>query len=317
MQWKDFRLQWDPAEFAGIKDILLKQEDIWKPDIIIQNAADDYPGFVTQLDPVSAVYLSYNGGIYMASPIKFHTVCAVDTAFYPFDTQKCDILLITWFHADHYINMTWTPLNATISTQFLNPMWDIEQVAFDRSTSYEDGSGTYRTIIMDITLTRKTSFTALVIIIPCLMLTILTLVIFHLPSHSGEKITLGMEIWTSLVVFLLIQVQSVLGGSVKMPLVGLYNLILLILVTFSILLSVLGTKISAMKPPFPKWIEKFLRQMRRITNSATDSQKKESSAKEWNYNEYTETTMSSSDSNYNHFTWNIFSDDNNCVVLIL
>ena len=203
----------------------------------------------------------------MVLPLKLRTVCAVDTALYPFDTQTCGILLTTWTHADHYINMTWVSLNSTISTKFLNPMWSIENIVYDRSTSFEDGSGRYRTIIMDITLKRKMSFIALVIVIPCLMLTVLTLVIFHLPSHSGDKISLGVEIWTILVVFLLILVESIPGSSVKMPMVGLYNLMLLILVTLSILLSVLGTKISRMKQPFPKWIESVTRCERRVTKN--------------------------------------------------
>ena len=120
---------------------------------------------------------------------------------------------------------------------------------------WEDKSGIYRTLILEVTLSRKMSFTTLAILIPCQMLTLLTLAIFLLPDNSAAKLELGVAIWTSLVVFLLILVALIPGSSAKMPLVGLHIMTILIIVTESLLLAVISTSLHAQKKPFSMWLQ--------------------------------------------------------------
>ena len=35
--WKDWRLQWEPAEYGGITELRIPAERLWKPDIVPYN----------------------------------------------------------------------------------------------------------------------------------------------------------------------------------------------------------------------------------------------------------------------------------------
>ena len=253
--WLDHRLQWDPTKYGDIRELHLQRDQIWKPDLYIENAVGNHPPYVHTLDPVSMVLADADGYLLMASLVQLTTLCAVDTALFPFDTQKCEVVLSSWIYSDTYMSLSWNQFNLTTNLEHINPTWMVKNIRKDKVLTYETPSGIYYGLLLELTLSRRMSFIALAIIIPCLMLTLLTLVIFLLPASSGEKLGLGVAIWTSLVVFLLILVDLIPGSSMKMPLIGLYNLMILVLVTLSLLLSVVSEKIYAHNQPFPSWMK--------------------------------------------------------------
>ena len=95
----------------------------------------------------------------------------------------------------------------------------------------------FTSIVLEVTLSRKITFTALSMVVGCVMLVILTLLIILMPNDSADKISLAAAIWTSLVVFLLILVDLIPSSSGKMPLLGMYDLIMLAHVTINIVIT--------------------------------------------------------------------------------
>lgn len=51
----------------------------------------------------------------------------------------------------------------------------------------------YPDVTFVVTLRRRTLFYALYLLIPCMLLSSMTLLVFLLPANSGEKISLGEE----------------------------------------------------------------------------------------------------------------------------
>ena len=35
--WVDYKLQWDPAKYGGVKVVRIPYDAIWKPDILLYN----------------------------------------------------------------------------------------------------------------------------------------------------------------------------------------------------------------------------------------------------------------------------------------
>ena len=59
------------------------------------------------------------------------------------------------------------------------------------------------------------------IILPCVWLSILSLVGFWLPPDSGEKITLGITVLLAFSVFMLLIAENIPATSETVPLIGL------------------------------------------------------------------------------------------------
>lgn len=58
------------------------------------------------------------------------------------------------------------------------------------------------------------------IIIPCVMLSILTLLCFWMKPDSGEKISLGLTILLAFSVFMLLIAENMPSTSVHVPIIG-------------------------------------------------------------------------------------------------
>lgn len=93
-------------------------------------------------------------------------------------------------------------------------------------------------ITFKITMRRKTLFYTVNLIIPCVGITFLTVLVFYLPSDSGEKVSLCVSILLSLTVFFLLLAEIIPPTSLAVPLLGKYLLFTMILVTTSIWVTV-------------------------------------------------------------------------------
>jgi len=96
----------------------------------------------------------------------------------------------------------------------------------------------YPDIKFNITIRRKTLFYTVNLILPCVVICSATLVLFYMPANSGEKITMGLTILTSLNIFLLLVAQINPSTSLAIPLIGKYLLFTMFLVACSIVMTV-------------------------------------------------------------------------------
>ena len=78
----------------------------------------------------------------------------------------------------------------------------------------------YLDITFNITMRRKTLFYTVNLIIPCVGISFLSVLVFYLPSDSGEKVSLSISILLSLTVFFLLLAEIIPPTSKSVPLLG-------------------------------------------------------------------------------------------------
>ena len=88
--------------------------------------------------------------------------------------------------------------------------WDILAVPARRNVKlYTCCEEPYLDITFNITMRRKTLFYTVNLIIPCMGISFLTVLVFYLPSDSGEKVSLSISILLSLTVFFLLLAEII------------------------------------------------------------------------------------------------------------
>ncbi|OAF65243.1 hypothetical protein A3Q56_06990, partial [Intoshia linei] len=118
----------------------------------------------------------------------------------------------------------------------------------------------YIDITFTIHIRRRALYYGFNIIVPCALISSLTMIMFLLPQDSGEKVSLGVTILLSLSVFSLIVADSVPTTSMSVPIVGVYFQTVMLMCTVSVVMAILILNLHHRKPTMyimPKWVKMY------------------------------------------------------------
>nr|XP_050850604.1 acetylcholine receptor subunit beta-like 2 isoform X1 [Vespula vulgaris] len=243
-RWFDYKLQWDPEEYGGVEMIYVPSENIWLPDIVLYNNADgNY-----EVTLMTKATLKYTGEVFWKPPAIYKSSCEINVEYFPFDEQSCVMKFGSWTYNGAQVDLkhmlqesgsNLVKIGIDLTDFYLSVEWDILEVPAARNEEYYPCcEEPYSDITFNITMRRKTLFYTVNLIIPCVGITFLTVLVFYLPSDSGEKVSLCSSILLSLTVFFLLLAEIIPPTSLAIPLLGKYLLFTMILVTLSIWITV-------------------------------------------------------------------------------
>ncbi|XP_043211956.1 acetylcholine receptor subunit beta-like 2 [Amphibalanus amphitrite] len=190
--------------------------------------------------------LRYDGQVVWKPPAIYKSSCEIDVEWFPFDEQSCVMKFGSWTYDGFQVDLKHmeqrpgsniVDFGIDLKEYYMSVEWDILEIPAKRNeelyveTPYPD-------ITFNLIMRRKTLFYTVNLIIPCVGISFLTVLVFYLPSDSGEKVTLCISILLSLTVFFLLLAEIIPPTSLAVPLLGKYLLFTMVLVTFSILVTV-------------------------------------------------------------------------------
>nr|CAD7408956.1 unnamed protein product [Timema cristinae] len=287
-KWVDYKLIWNPEEYGGVEMLYVPSEHIWLPDIVLFNNADgNY-----EVTLMTKATLKFDGEVFWKPPAIYKSSCEINVEYFPFDEQSCTMKFGSWTyngvqvdlkHMEQVPGSNLVKVGIDLREFYLSVEWDILEVPATRNEEYypcctEPYSGNTSNrfsplryvpdITFNMTMRRKTLFYTVNLIIPCVGITFLTVLVFYLPSDSGEKVTLCVSILLSLTVFFLLLAEIIPPTSLAVPLLGKYLLFTMILVTLSISVTVFVLNVHFRSPSTHKmspWVKRvFLHFMPRV-----------------------------------------------------
>lgn len=162
----------------------------------------------------------------------------------------------------------------SISQVNLKDFWEsgeweiIDAPGYKHDIKYNCCEEIYTDITYSFYIRRLPLFYTINLIIPCLLISFLTVLVFYLPSDCGEKVTLCISVLLSLTVFLLVITETIPSTSLVIPLIGEYLLFTMIFVTLSIVITVFVLNVHYRTPmthTMPGWVRSvFLKGLPRI-----------------------------------------------------
>uniref|UniRef100_A0A3Q0RRH9 Uncharacterized protein n=1 Tax=Amphilophus citrinellus TaxID=61819 RepID=A0A3Q0RRH9_AMPCI len=258
MQWYDYYLQWNQSEYPGVKNLRFTPDQVWTPDILLYNSAHDKfdATFKTNVKVNSSGFCEY------LPPGIFISTCNVDVRWFPFDIQRCELKFGSWTFDGWLLDIQMK--EADVSGYMPNGEWDLLEVPGDRNEVFYDCCAEpYPDVTFVVTLRRRTLFYALNLLIPCVLLSSMTLLVFLLPANSGEKISLGITVLLSLTVFMLMVAEIMPATSDSVPLIGQYFASTMVIVGMSVVATVIVLQFHHHNPDsghMPRWVNLVLLQ---------------------------------------------------------
>ncbi|PNJ59995.1 acetylcholine receptor subunit alpha isoform X1 [Pongo pygmaeus] len=256
-QWVDYNLKWNPDDYGGVKKIHIPSEKIWRPDLVLYNNADGDFAIVK----FTKVLLDYTGHITWTPPAIFKSYCEIIVTHFPFDEQNCSMKLGTWTYDGSVVAINPESDQPDLSNFMESGEWVIkESRGWKHWVSYSCCPNTpYLDITYHFVMQRLPLYFIVNVIIPCLLFSFLTGLVFYLPTDSGEKMTLSISVLLSLTVFLLVIVELIPSTSSAVPLIGKYMLFTMVFVIASIIITVIVINTHHRSPSthvMPDWVRK-------------------------------------------------------------
>uniref|UniRef100_A0A8C0VDA1 Cholinergic receptor nicotinic alpha 2 subunit n=1 Tax=Cyanistes caeruleus TaxID=156563 RepID=A0A8C0VDA1_CYACU len=249
-EWSDYKLRWDPAEYDNVTSIRVPSEMIWIPDIVLYNKWDTLPA-----------QLLWDGTVTWVPPAIYKSSCSIDVTFFPFDQQNCKMKFGSWTYDKAKIDLENMDHQVDLKDYWESGEWAIiDATGTYNSKKYDCCTEIYPDITFCFVIRRLPLFYTINLIIPCLLISCLTVLVFYLPSDCGEKITLCISVLLSLTVFLLLITEIIPSTSLVIPLIGEYLLFTMIFVTLSIIITVFVLNVHHRSPSthtMPRWVRRL------------------------------------------------------------
>ncbi|KAL3832636.1 hypothetical protein ACJMK2_024264 [Sinanodonta woodiana] len=239
--WLDNKLVWDPAKYGNISVIRLPHGDVWKPDILLYNNAD-VSSTVTTVS--TNVIVTNEGNVTWLLMSIFRSSCSIDVKYFPYDVQNCSMEFASWTYDAYRLNIINIGDEGDISNYVTNSEWALLEYKHRRQEiTFSCCPEPYVFVKYYIVIKRRPLFYLFNMVMPCVLITLVALLGFYMPSDSGEKISMGITTLLSITVFLMIVAESMPPTSDVVPLIGLYYGITIAIVSATTAMTVLTLNI--------------------------------------------------------------------------
>nr|QQY02523.1 nicotinic acetylcholine receptor alpha subunit-2 [Cryptocotyle lingua] len=265
MTWDDYHFKWNPHEYGNITVINLPYTAVWRPDILLYNCADEK---FDRTFPTNTI-MQHTGNVQWMPPGLFKSTCNIDILWFPFDEQNCVLKFGTWSYNGDQVDFRLQCIDSTETDCSINGTVDLSEYSPNgefhlKSASvrrfaqrYECCDYDFIDIKMNIRLQRRALYYVFNLIVPCLLISGMSLMVFMLPPDAGEKISLGVTILLSLTMFLQLVADKLPQTSEAIPLIGIYFSCTMVMCSLSIVFTVLVLNYhhrSADVVAVPAWI---------------------------------------------------------------
>ena len=163
----------------------------------------------------------FNDGTIMWIPgFQWRTVCTVDLYHFPFDTQLCHVKFTSWQYGGNFVNFS------TLGDIMLNVYEPNEQWELLNTSMWTDqlpvSERELPVLGFSLLIRRKPMYYMLNVLVPAFTISLVSVMVFLLPTEAGEKISLSITVLLSYVLLLIIVSDVTPKSGDSIPLISEY-----------------------------------------------------------------------------------------------
>lgn len=191
--WRDELLVWDPNDYQQLKQIHMNPNEVWKPDIVLINTAnqDNLLNIFTD----SEVLVNSTGDVTWITMGLLRSKCPIWAYEFPFTAKpvNCRLTFCSLIYQSHEVNITTPGSDFFLAGPwFVNPRLQFINITGERYERYYEGYGKYSFESLTVQLKRRDNALPLIIRIPTLAAIVMVLCMFFLPITWSVRIHLAI-----------------------------------------------------------------------------------------------------------------------------
>ena len=171
-------------------------------------------------DEYNMMRINNQGDVLWSQMFQLTTACDCDITFYPFDTQKCSIIISTWSYTSNEVALQF--FSDPVIMDFYSENWEWEYLSFDSSV-YDEYRNTqpYNMAKLEFKFRRRPSFVVMNTIIPIISIAILSCLVFMVPLEQ-DKISYCLTVMLAYAVYLTMVADHMPTTSVNTSVLSKY-----------------------------------------------------------------------------------------------
>ncbi|XP_045461113.1 neuronal acetylcholine receptor subunit alpha-3-like isoform X2 [Harmonia axyridis] len=252
--WKDEHLKWEPKDFDGIKQIHIKNDEMWVPDLSLYNKADQ-SGDSAIIDEITCI-LDYKGSVACVPTARHEALCIPDLSKFPYDSQTCSLRFGSWIHTGEELNLLLAKPAFTMEDIQQNGNWELASISAKKS----DGkykccpNNTFPSLEYTLVIDRISPNHASTVIIPAVVLLVMSLTSLWIPPVKQERMNLCFVNLISHFLHLQYVSWMIPTHGKTVPYLVSYARDSLLLCCFTIVLTVILKNLIEGNPKAPGWV---------------------------------------------------------------
>ncbi|KAK7466662.1 hypothetical protein BaRGS_00037229, partial [Batillaria attramentaria] len=226
LTWRYPALSWnchDPVTLQPTApfSVLIPSSEIWRPEVLCANGATTEQSNIGRSLEDNAV-VHKDGTVEVKANLNLEFTCKMDLTFFPFDTQRCRVLLfVTSTVPISSIPEDYQLLQADALRKLcsVGAEWTFVEQSVEEKEVPVLGGGSAVYLEYTITMTRKTTFFVISFIVPIVLTSYMNTVVFLIPVESGDRISYLVSIFVSTAVFVGFSTDTMPQGLNEIPLI--------------------------------------------------------------------------------------------------
>ena len=222
-RWIDETKTWKSSEYNGLTEVRMRMKELWMPNLYLSTVLSGDDRLISNDDSTHEVVVRDTGEIETMLNKIVDVYCEPDISKYPFDEHVCKLHL----YGDRPLHDVCliTDGGILLTTNVKNSKW--RPVTSEFNISVKDGFSNIQYILQ---LKRNPAFLTMNIVLPIVIMTIATPLVFLLPEQSGERLSYSSTIFLSFIVF--VSSSSNILPEVSEP-ISYFNTFLVIQLVYS------------------------------------------------------------------------------------
>ena len=171
------------------------------------------------------IIVTSDGSVYWFMYKILHSYCLIDISEFPFDTQKCKIMIGSWSYDESTLDLRIfaEDKGMDLSLYEKNVVWELKSTHAERHVErYSCCPWTYVNLTYTLEFRRIPLYYLMTLVYPTMLLSFLSCVSFLFPADSGERVSLVISVLLGLIVFMLIVNDRTPVTSKETPLITKY-----------------------------------------------------------------------------------------------
>lgn len=159
---------------------------------------------------ISAVIQHTGDILYVPATMQF-SVCFLDITNFPYDMHECPLTYRSWTYDSSKLELVFKDdLFGIDMTAYVDSNeWRVKPLEARKTVT----SDTFSLLTFTMNIQRKGGLYGYILILPCLLLSAATMVVFWIPPESPSKMILTISIFSGLFLLLLLLAESIPGRS--------------------------------------------------------------------------------------------------------